>query len=342
MLQLEGVNLDDPITRYFPELRDTNKQPREQNDIWAVNWDDITIGGLASHLGDIGVDCTIGFRDRGPHWHVLLRLHSADEMDPIGMNNTSATKPDDSLGHPSRRFLVECYFRIRSTVSITSPELVDDLTLFYETYTVNSGGQYYSTTSILLAFSSSILSNSLLTPLQTRKWLKPVTFTSSEDTLIGIFRVSNVSSDQRLIELYTKFGDIITYHTALALIPDYDLIITIPTAGPEANAQVTTKMLSDIATTVLPAVEEAGKEESRGIYPGTYTDSATNSSLSLTLSKNDTAPGLETTSWIVRGVNVLRTYASFNLPPIFPTSDVLVRFRLYPTNLASKDRKQQS
>jgi CubicO group peptidase (beta-lactamase class C family) len=51
VLKTEGMYLDDPITKYLPELRDLNKQSREQNELWTVDWDDITLGALSSHLG---------------------------------------------------------------------------------------------------------------------------------------------------------------------------------------------------------------------------------------------------------------------------------------------------
>ena len=55
-LQLKGVYLNDPVTKYLPQLRDLNKEARAQTPIWTVDWDDITLGALASHLGGIGGD----------------------------------------------------------------------------------------------------------------------------------------------------------------------------------------------------------------------------------------------------------------------------------------------
>ena len=57
LLKLDGVSLEDPVTKYLPELRGLGKQAREQSPIWTVSWDDITLGALASHLGGIGSDC---------------------------------------------------------------------------------------------------------------------------------------------------------------------------------------------------------------------------------------------------------------------------------------------
>lgn len=75
ILQLKGVDFDDPITEYIPELRKLKDQARTQSAIWTVDWDDITIGALASHLGGIGADRELNsliFVDR------LLTSHSYD------------------------------------------------------------------------------------------------------------------------------------------------------------------------------------------------------------------------------------------------------------------------
>ena len=56
-LKDHGVSLDDPITKYVPELRALKSQAREDNPIWVVEWDDVTLGSLASHMAGIPSDC---------------------------------------------------------------------------------------------------------------------------------------------------------------------------------------------------------------------------------------------------------------------------------------------
>ena len=55
-LKTKGVNLNDPITKYIPELNDLKKQTPKQNAIYVVDWDSITLGALASHLSGIASD----------------------------------------------------------------------------------------------------------------------------------------------------------------------------------------------------------------------------------------------------------------------------------------------
>ena len=45
---------DDPVTKYLPELVDST---REQDRIGTVEWGDITVGQLASHMSGIARDC---------------------------------------------------------------------------------------------------------------------------------------------------------------------------------------------------------------------------------------------------------------------------------------------
>lgn len=63
LLQLSGVDLNDPVTKYLPQLRYLNQEARAQNPIWTIDWDDITLGALASHLGGIGGDSELHIVD---------------------------------------------------------------------------------------------------------------------------------------------------------------------------------------------------------------------------------------------------------------------------------------
>lgn len=193
----------------------------------------------------------------------------------------------------------------------------------------NPAGGFLSTTNDLLALGSAILDRSLLGDAVTRKWLKPVSGTSTFGRDMGapweILRSTNLTTDGRIVELYTKGGDDGSYHSKLCLIPDYDLVVTVLTAGPEADFTFSFSLLSRLLSTLLPAIEQAGKEEATLSVVGTYTDSATNSSLTLYL---DDGPGMGMSGWTVRGRDVLDVYANISGMP-----GVSVVPRLYPTNL---------
>lgn len=53
------IKLEDPITKYVPELRQLKSEATPNaNDITAVNWDQVTVGSLTTHMGGIGADRT--------------------------------------------------------------------------------------------------------------------------------------------------------------------------------------------------------------------------------------------------------------------------------------------
>ena len=57
VLKLSDVRWDDPVTKYVPELRDMKPETPEVDDITVVQWDQVTVGALASHMSGIGTDC---------------------------------------------------------------------------------------------------------------------------------------------------------------------------------------------------------------------------------------------------------------------------------------------
>lgn len=196
-----------------------------------------------------------------------------------------------------------------------------------------STGAIYSTISDLMAFGKAILSYDMLSPIRTRRWMKPLASTSSISTLIGapweIYRSNNVTKDGRIIEFYTKAGDLFSYHSVIALIPDYDLVMVALVGGPEVSGATTYQLIGDASTALLPVIEQAGKAKAQVQYAGTYTDSSTNSSLTLTL---DDGPGLSVTKWQVRGTDVIGTSLLGESPTVPP------RARLYPSNLSSSNQ----
>lgn len=203
-----------------------------------------------------------------------------------------------------------------------------------------SAGGFYSTTSDMLAFGRAILSSRLLSPRQTRRWLQPAASTSQTGLLMGapweIYRTTEATRDGRLVELYTKSGDLGAYHAKLCLVPDYGLVATVLTAGPQATAELPNRLCSDLAKTLLPAVEAAGRREAARALAGTYADAASNSSLVLALDADDNGPGFAVRDWTVSGVDVLRAYPLYGGKKQ-PAKDP-VAARLYPSNLRAGKR----
>lgn len=137
--------------------------------------------------------------------------------------------------------------------------------------------------------------------------------------------------DNRLIEIYTKSGDAGTYHSKLALIPDYDVAVSILSGGPEADFTLSFSLLSQLLAALLPALEQAGKDQANALgFTGTFRDVGSNSSLTLAL---DAGPGLAVTGWTARGHDVAALYASDAVAGLGAGAGATVRPRLYPANL---------
>lgn len=184
-----------------------------------------------------------------------------------------------------------------------------------------------------MAFGKAILTYGMLSPARTRKWMKPLASTSSISTLIGapweIYRSNNLTKDGRIIEFYTKSGDFFSYHSVIALIPDYDLVMVALVSGPEVSGATTYQVIGDASTALLPVIEQAGKTKANTQYAGTYTDPSTNSSLTLSL---DDSPGFSVTKWQVRGVDIIGTALLGESPAVPP------RVRIYPSNLSTSNQ----
>lgn len=199
----------------------------------------------------------------------------------------------------------------------------------------------YSSLGDLQAFGEAILTNKLLSPMETRKWMKPASSTSSWGYMVGhpweILRSDNITSDGRLIDVYTKSGDLGLYHALTGLVPDYDLVITVIMAGAEASSGYASAIaFSAIIKSLLPAIEAAGREQAKSSYVGEYTEQSTNSSITFTM---DGGPGLLISEWTVRGFNVLKNIGGYSWATLETgkvNSEPPVSARVYPTNLQSE------
>ena len=109
----------------------------------------------------------------------------------------------------------------------------------------NPAGGIYSSSSDLSAYARNILNSDalpsnkrLLEPEVVNRWLKPTSLIPSLHNAQGapweIIRLqgADFNPDGRPIDLYTKNGGLNGYYSALAFIPEYDVAVTVLTAGP--------------------------------------------------------------------------------------------------------------
>lgn len=148
-----------------------------------------------------------------------------------------------------------------------------------------------------------------------------------------IMRSDNVTSDERLVEFYTKGGDLGTYHALVAMIPDYDIVISILTDGPETSGGIVQLLFSQAVTTMLPAIEAAGKAQAKVSFAGKYINKKTNSTLVLEV--DDEGPGLNIAKWTVRGTDVNSHWLNYLSAISTTLPEIQVSARLYPTDLTA-------
>lgn len=188
----------------------------------------------------------------------------------------------------------------------------------------------FSSARDLYTLGNAILSHQAgISASQTRAWLKPRTFTSSLGTFVGevweIARGTNLTGgDGHSVDFYTKGGNFPDYSQIIALVPDYDLVFVILSAGPDTSSGVVQVMLSQIVEALIPAIDAAAKTQAKEIYAGTYT-ATSNATITLSV---DSGPGLLASNFSVNGIDVVEALGS--LAGVDPGVTTL---RLYPTDL---------
>ncbi|PCH06154.1 Beta-lactamase-related [Penicillium occitanis (nom. inval.)] len=191
----------------------------------------------------------------------------------------------------------------------------------------------YSSSSDLAKFGRDILLSKQLSTLETRRWMKPTSHTSSLSFSVGspweIFRAKSQISHGRTIDLYTKSGSLGQYDSLLVISPDYGVALSIMTAGSSSSAAI--EVVSEmVLQTLIPALENQMLRQECDRLCGTYgsSDQRKNSSLTLSVDTN----GVQIEHWINHGVDFLETIQAYSSqsggPPI-------QRVLLQATNLES-------
>ncbi|KAI4189245.1 MAG: hypothetical protein LQ346_005147 [Caloplaca aetnensis] len=178
-----------------------------------------------------------------------------------------------------------------------------------------SGG-LFSTTNDLAKWGTGMLNSTLLPPEQTRKWMKPVTFTENLQYAVGrtweIYRYIHPTTGI-VTDMYTKAGDSGAYGGYIVLLPDFDAGFSIIGTSSLPIRGVVTAALGDIVTEhILPALLAQAETEADRNFAGTYTSPVAdlNTTLTLSLNQSESArPGLVISSFISNGTDVLNTTA---------------------------------
>ncbi|KAJ0422031.1 beta-lactamase/transpeptidase-like protein [Aspergillus carlsbadensis] len=212
-------------------------------------------------------------------------------FDPLEMSSSYSTIPPDS---ESARFVV--------AGNPTTGWAIDN------GLSTPSGG-IFSTLNDLNKFGIGVLNSTLISPLQTRRWMKPLSHGASLHYSSGapweIYRYTDPKSGI-VTDIYTKLGDSGAYGSISAFLPDIDAGFSVITASSAATrSNLTLALIQEIVDTVLPALNVQAASELEK-YAGTYTstDPNLNTSITFASAKTPAAPGLVITSFISNGSDV--------------------------------------
>ncbi|KAK8873313.1 beta-lactamase/transpeptidase-like protein [Apiospora arundinis] len=214
-------------------------------------------------------------------------------LDPLNMGRTTSISPTEK-GYPG-------YVVVEPVASFA-----------FEGGISSTSGGVFSTTNDLAKLGTAILNSTLLPADQTRKWMKPSTFTAHQEFAQGmgweIYRYTHRNTGH-ITDMYTKLGDSGSYASYLVLIPDYDVGFSVIHASGLAVEPVrssATRLLADIVSeAILPALQAQAAREAKRNFAGTYTDGKNSS---LTLDYNEAAgdkAGLTLISFTNEGVNMM-------------------------------------
>ncbi|KAJ5674717.1 uncharacterized protein N7477_004651 [Penicillium maclennaniae] len=339
-----GFNpLEDPVAEYVPEIQAAifdllRNSTQRQDGIDFTTWNEVTVGELASHLAGIPRDYgVLDLTEQAPLLESLgFPALPHAQIPPCGNSSMGYSRPTLFSPTSSTPIYSNAAFQILGYVveALTSRDF-DNSSLFRK---ANTGGISILGKRDLPAasthpqkdmsiFGRAILNSSLLPRSTTRRWMKPLTHTSSLDYAVGAPWEILSFGDERPIDLYTKSGDIGTYSCVLALDPDHGAGFVVLGAGD--NTHVSLALASDlVSASLLPALEKAAKNHANTRFAGKYALNTGNSSITIT---TDDGPGLAVTSWVNNGTDMFPGYMTLN--GISDPSQLSIR--LYPTGLES-------
>ncbi|KAJ5160438.1 Beta-lactamase-related protein [Penicillium canariense] len=360
----------EPVSKYVPELRNPYNGSEQVDQIDYVNWDEVTIGELASHQAGIPRDYAfMDMKETAPPEALaemgLPPLPISEKLpceffrgllDTQPIAATSSTPVYSNAGYqvlgyaleaiaqkPYQEILMERIIKplglTHSSYDTPDPSLgVVPLNLAASQFNLSIGdagpaGGIYSSPKDMATFGRAILANTLVDSTMTRRWMKPASHTASLQVSVGHPWEIMSFSEPRLIDVYSKAGNIGMYNSIFALSPDHNIGFAILTAG-TGGFTLPLKLGEQVADIMLPALEQIAKNQATRRFTGTYALNKGTSNSSITI-VTDGEPGLKITEWISNSVDMGQAFAAKAGLQKDPS---LLSMRLQPTGLKSPGR----
>lgn len=196
-------------------------------------------------------------------------------------------------------------------------------------------GGLYSSPNDMAAIGRAVLNNTLLPPAVTRRWMKPVSH-------VGGSLASSVGqpweilslTQPRVIDLYTKQGDIGNYSSIIVLSPDHNVGFTILAAG-KGGTNTVSGLTDQIIEELIPALEKSAKIQAHKRFSGSYAIKHKNTTMSMSIT-TDSGPGLKVSNWTFGGKDmfpVIEKLQPTMIGKLNSYSSNSLDVRLYPTGL---------
>nr|POF22086.1 beta-lactamase-like protein [Quercus suber] len=324
----DGV-LQQSIVDYLPELLENTGS---DDTVTQVEWHDVTLGSLAGQMAGIARDWNdflAAFRKQPPVYlpdttpifsnaafQILAFAMEAKTKTPFP--NLLASRILDSLDMTSTTFLKPSSKLIHDGLSNTT------LT------GAPAARGLISTPRDLSVLGRAILTSQLLSPAQTRRWLKPVTSTSNLRNAVGrpweIYHFSDNAIDP-ITDIYTKTGSLGHYSSYFGLAPDFDVGFVILAEDEQVDG-VDLNAYADLMLAALLGINKIARLQAVAAFAGNFT-TASNSGIMIAPTGED--PGLAVLALQVNGTDWLAEVAT--QAGIEPEN---VDFRIYPTDLKQR------
>ncbi|KAF2448573.1 beta-lactamase/transpeptidase-like protein [Karstenula rhodostoma CBS 690.94] len=330
-----------PITKFIPELAKYEGRSSQQDfdPVRETDWDDITIGALASQVSGLGRDCRpssfwlcerlsgtnfehrwqffegldIMFPSYAP-WQTPTYSNVAYQLLAYALERITGKNFTDSLNDRVIKplGLNRTFYDTPPDEYGVIPGTVKDTYWSVSLGQAGPGGNMYASASDLSKLGRGILSSKLIKPALTRRWLNPVTFASdflaSVSSPWGVRRIQldKINQPHRTLTVYTKAGTFKRYTAFLTLLKDYNLGFTIMMAG---NPTLSNFYGADLlGQSLIPAYDAVARDEADRLFSGTYLQrdgvNDTGDS-SISISTSTSKPGLGISRWVSNGTDMI-------------------------------------
>ncbi|OBT65702.1 hypothetical protein VE03_03283 [Pseudogymnoascus sp. 23342-1-I1] len=328
LLLKTGLNLEDPITKYLPELASNDS---------LVSWKGISLRALGAHLG--GIQVFYGYPEMSYTVPIFEQLGFPKLLDGdfpkcgvLGMKLLAGLRDTAPVTTPSLR---PAY----SSISFTL------LSYAMEAATGKNFTQYLDeqiTKPLHLSNTGVSPGNdkkAAIPPIEGNSWGSDYGDNWRRSLLhnqrhVSIYRSNALIPDHpHTVDIYSKRGSAMGYEAYMGIIDQYGLGFTILTAG--GFSEAATNLADTLLTIFLPAVEEAARSEAQK-YVGSFTSSKEyESTIRTTI---DNGPGLVLSNLTRNGSDIIGAIRGLWASQPVPFGGLSETLRLYPADVSRSVR----